>query len=245
MSHDALVGADISTATTDTGIITVDSAVPVGRTVTAAVVWESGTGTIPAVSSVTDSRGNTWTVDKTAGAAGNTTVAAMLARARITTALQVNDQISIVIGENRVRWAMQADSFDDVNASSPLDKTAANNNPGNNTALSSGVTTATAQAYELCVAVFGFGQGRTVTIPTGDGWAGTAKVETNAGSTDRGLQVIYKYTAATGTQEGTLTVSPGSTYTGLIATYKATAPAPAGSAGPPLRRPQLRNLLIR
>lgn len=242
MTHEALVGADISTATTNTGIITVDSVVPVGRTVTAAVVWESGAGTIPSVTSVTDSRGNTWTVDKTAGGAGNTTVAAMLARTRVATQLEIGDQITIVIGENRVRWAMQADSFDDVDAS-PLDKTAANNNPGNSASLSSGVTAATVQAYELAVAAFGFGQGRTVTIPAG--WSGTAKVETSAGSTDRALQVIYKYTAATGTQEGTLTLSSGSTYTGLISTYKATAAAPAGTAGPPLRRPQLRNLLIR
>ncbi|GAA4226114.1 hypothetical protein GCM10022254_10030 [Actinomadura meridiana] len=242
MSHDALVGADTSTATTDTGVITVDSAVSTGKTVTAAVVWESGAGTIPTVSSVTDTRGNTWTVDKSAGGGGNATVATMIARARIATALQVGDTITIVIGENRVRWAMQADAFDDVDAS-PLDKTAANNNPGNSAALSSGVTAATAQAYELAVAVFGFGQGRTTTIPAG--WSGTAKVETTAGSTDRALQVIYKYTAATGTQEGTLTLSSGSTYTGLIATYKATAVAPATKAGPPRRRPQLRNLLIR
>lgn len=245
MSHEALLDTTVVEAASATGVLTVGSTVPVGRTVYAAAVWESGAGTIPPITSVTDDRGNTWTVDKTSGGSGNGTVAAMLARARVTTQLEIGDEITVLLGETRTRWALQGDSFDDVNATSPLDKTAANNNPGSASSLSSGTTTATAQAYELAIAVFGFGPGRTVTIPTGAGWAGTAKVETNAGSTDRAMQVIYKYTAATGTQEGTLTLSSASTYTGLVATYKATAAVPAGDAGPPLRRPQLRNLLVR
>lgn len=243
MSHDALVDTNTVAADSATGTLTAGAAVPVGRTIIVATLWESGAGTIPAVSSVTDDRGNTYAVDVTAGAAGNTTVALMLARGRVTTQLEAGDDITVTIGETRSRWCLQADSFDDVNASSPLDKSKANNNPGSSASMSSGVTTATAQAYELLVAAFGLGVGRTITIPAG--WTGTAVVETSTTNPNRALQVIYKYTSATGTQEGTISVNSASTYAGLIATYKATAPTPAGSAGPPLRRPQLHNLLVR
>lgn len=242
MSHEALLDTNVVESASGTGTLTTGSVVPTGRTVTVAVVWESGAGTVP-TATVTDDRSNTYTVDVPAGANGNTTVALAIARGRVTTQLEIGDDITVTLdGETRTRWALQADSFDDVDAS-PLDETASNNNPGSATALSSGTTATTAQAYELAIAAFGLGAGRDITIP--EGWSGTASVETNAGSTDRALQVIYKYTSATGTQEGTLTIDPASTYAGCIATYTATEISTDTSAPPPGLRAQYRNLLIR
>jgi hypothetical protein len=119
----------------------------------------------------------------------------------------------------------QLDDFDDVNTT-PLDASAHNDNPGSSASLSSGTTAATAQTYELSYAAFGFGlpAARTVTIPSG--WAGSAQVATAAGSANRGLQAIWRYTAATGTQQGTITLDAASVYCGAIATYKATSTAP-------------------
>ncbi|HWB35991.1 MAG TPA: hypothetical protein VHA75_08200 [Rugosimonospora sp.] len=170
-----------------------------------------------------DTGGNTWTITPDVSANAGTTVAVAVLRARITTALDTGDTITVTIsGDARGRWAMQADAFDDLDAS-PLDKTASNT-PGSSASLSSGVTAATAQATELVYALFGFGANRTPTIP--GGWTGGTKVETSAGSGDRGLQVIHKYVTSVGTQEGTLTLSSGSTYAGAIATYTYTPTDP-------------------
>jgi hypothetical protein len=228
MTHVATIGTATAITAVSSLAIPVTAAVPTGRTVIGAVAWESTAGTIPTISSITDSRGNTWTVtpDAAAGGASNVTVATVIIRARITTALQAGDTVTVTISSGtRTRWVAQLDHFDDVNTS-PLDKTAHNDNPGSSTALSTGATTATAQNYELLVAAFAFGlpAARTVTIP--GGWSGGAQVATAAGSTNRALQLVWQYSAATGTQQGTITLDAASTYCGAIATYKATSLAP-------------------
>jgi hypothetical protein len=225
MAHIATIGTATATTAVSSLAITLTAGAASGHTVVGAVVWESSSGTIPGVS-VTDSRGNTWAADVSAGAGGNVTVACAIIRARVATALQAGDTVTITItGGTRNRWAAQLDDFDDVNTT-PLDVTAHNDNPGSSTALSSGTTAATVQAYELDYAVFGFAlpSARTVTIPAG--WSGSAQVATAAGSANRGLQAIWRYTAATGTQQGTITLDQASTYCGAIATYKATSLAP-------------------
>lgn len=220
----------VATATQNSGAtskaITVPVAVPTGRTLSIACVWESAAAALPTITSVVDSRGNTYSATPDSGINAGTTVSAALLRGRITTALQIGDTITITIGSSRARWAVEINEFDDPVAS-PLDKTATNA-PASSVTLSSGVTAATAQADELVVAAFGFGSGRTITIPPG--WSGGAKVESSAGSGDRGLQVIHRYISAIGTQEGTLTLSTASTYAGVIATYKIPAAPPPSTA---------------
>ena len=51
-------------------------------------------------------------------------------------------------------------------------------------------------------------------------------VATTAGATNRGLQVIWRYTSTVGAESGTVTLDQASTYCGLIAAYKATSLAP-------------------
>lgn len=227
MGHVARIGTGTVSSGSSTGAITLTAGAAIGETVVVGLGWESGVGAIPTITSVVDDAGNTYTVDRTAGGAGNSTVAVALARAGVTSALDVGDTITVTIsGGTRARWALVAESFDDVAASSPLDKTAAVDN-GNDSSLTSGTTAATTQADELLVALWGFGQGRTVTIP--DGWSGGAKVESAAGSSDRAVQLIYRYVTSTGTQEGTLGIAPSGVYAGLIATYRVDAPSASGS----------------
>jgi len=209
-------------ASTTTSTLTLSSGVSSGHTLMAAVCWEASAGTLPTISSVVDSRGNTWTTTPDVSALAGTTLAVAILRARVTTALLTGDTITITLSASRSRWAWQVDDFDDVNTS-PKDQTASNS-PGSSASLSSGTTTATAQAYELLYAVYGFGTGRTVTIPAG--WSGGAQVATSAGSTDRAMQAVWKYANATGTQQSTLTLSSASTYAGGIVTDKATSLTP-------------------
>lgn len=214
----------VENAATATSTVSVTAAVPTGHTLIGVICWESSAGSVPTITSVTDSRGNTWTTTPDVSVNAATTLAVAIIHARVTTALQAGDTITITIsGGTRSRWCTQIDEFDDVNATTPKDKSASNA-PGSSAALSSGVTTATAQAYELLYAAFGFGSGRTVTIPAG--WSGGAQVVTSAGSTERALQAVWKYATATGTQESTLTLNSASTYGGVISTYKATALEP-------------------
>ena len=229
MGHVRILATATVNAAATSRAITVPFAVPVGHTLIIACVWESASAAVPGISSVTDSRGNTYTTTPDASINAGTTVSCAILRGRITTALQVNDTITITIGSSRSRWAIEINQFDDIIASSPLDKTATNA-PASTDHLSSGVTAATAQASEVAIAVFGFGGGRTVTDL--GGWSGGAKVETSAGSTDRGLQVVHRYVSTTGTQEGTIIISSASTYAAAIATYKVPAlPVVAGGWG--------------
>lgn len=227
MAHLGTIGTATASTSVDSLAITLTAGAPVGATVLVGLAWESAAGTVPTIASVVDSRGNTYTTTPDVSADAGTTVAVAVLRARVTGELLAGDTITVTIsGETRSRWAAQADAYDDVDVA-PLDKTASNT-PGSDSALSSGVTSATSQAYELVYALFGFGGGRTVTLDPG--WTGGPKVESSAGSGDRGLQVIHKYVTAVGTQEGTISLSSSSTYAGAIATYTATP------ADPPVAR---------
>lgn len=215
------IGIGTVTAANTVGAVTLTAGARVGQTVVGAIAWESSGGTIPTISSVVDSRGNTWTTDVSAGGAGNTTVAVAIFRTRVTTALQVGDTITVTLSASRIRWAMQYDAFDEP-LPSALDKTAVNNNPGSDTNLVSGTTAAITQPFELVYAAFAMGVGRGPVIPAG--WQGSASVETAVGSTDRALQVIYQFTSAAGAQQAPLTLTTASTYAAGVATYKAWAP---------------------
>jgi hypothetical protein len=233
MPHAALIGTGVVNANNTVGAVTLTSAVPAGYTVCGAIAWESAAASIPTISSVVDSRGNSWSADILAGGAGNATAACGIFQARITTALQVGDTITVTLSASRSRWAMQYDSFDDLLVS-PLDKTAHNDNPGSSASLDTGTTASTTQPYELVYGAFGFNSARTATIPAG--WFGTAQVNTSAGSSDRAVQAIYRYTAATGTQQGTATLDTAGIYAACAATYKGwvagRAPmVPAGAVG--------------
>lgn len=234
-----LLGTSTVTTGTTTGSVSVGSAVPAGAFIVLTVAWSNDTATIPTITSVTDSRGNSYTVDASAGTA-NATVSCVIITAPVTTALQSGDTITVTISANRQRWVLQADSFTGVGA---VDKTAANHAPASSTAMSTGVTAATTSADELVIACFGFGRGSGATSTLDAGWSGGSMVTTAAGSVDRALQMGYRTVSATGTQQGTATLTVAAAYAGCIATFAVTS-TPASA---PLRglRPQLRNLLVR
>lgn len=222
MAHTALVGTGTQTASSLTGTITVSSAVPAGQTVLGGVCWESAAGSIPAGISVSDTRGNSWTVDSSAGGASNVTDAIAHFRTRVTTGIQVGDAITIAITTaTRNRWAMQADAFDDINTT-PVDQTATPVNNASSTSMAAGPTGALAQAYELAYAVFGFNAARTATVSAP--WSATGQVNTAAGSNDRAVQCEYQYTASTSALSSAASLNTSSVYCATLVTYKATAP---------------------
>lgn len=238
MTDHALLGTNTVTTGSTTGGVTIGSAVPAGSLVALTVAWSNDTAAVPTISGTTDTRSNAYTVNASAGA-GNSTVSCAIITSLLTTGLQAGDTITATISANRLRWCLQADSFTGIGA---VDKTAANDNPGSSAAMSTGTTAATTTANELLIACFGFGRGGLATCTLGAGWSGGSYVTTAAGSVDRALQMGYKTVSATGTQEGTATLSVASAYAGCIATYALTSTATSAPLPP---RPYRRHLLIR
>lgn len=219
--HAATVGRAIANANTTSLAVTITRPVAVGHTLLMGLVWEAAAGSVPTISSIVDSRSNTWTTTPDDSTFGGTTVAAAIVRARVTTALVPGDTVTVTISAARSRWAAQIDQFDDL-ASSPLD--AHTHNAGTATSLSTGTTGATVAQAELVYCVFGFPSARGPSAPAG--WGGGPVLETTAGSTDRALQSTWLYVSATGTQQGTLTLASSGAYAAAIATYKVNIPRP-------------------
>lgn len=210
-------------ASATTSTLTFTTGVLAGHTLIGVVAWESSAASVPTISSIVDSRGNTWTTTPDVSINSDGTVAIAVIRARVTTAFQAGDTVTITISLSRSRWAWQVDEFDDINATTPKNVTATSSGSGTN--LTTGTTSATAQAYELVYAAFGFPAGRSPTVPSGWSSSGSS-VETSAGSSDRAALAAWKYTSATGTQAGSLTLASSGTWAGAIAAYKATSVSP-------------------
>lgn len=218
MPHQGRLGTATAEESQTSTAIPVGQAVPAGHTVLGAVAWSQDSASIPAITSVTDSRGNAYTVDAAAGA-GNSTASCSIFRARVATALQSGDSITVTISSPRIRWCLQADAFDDLIAA-PLDRTAANDTPASSSSLSTGTTLPTQQAKELAYAAFAFGRGGDQDITGVGGWNAGPQVATAAASARRGLQVAHVYLDAAGAVEGTATTDAATTYSGCVATYR-------------------------
>lgn len=217
MVYQYRLGTNTVIASNTVGTIPVGSAVPVDYTVIISLAWDNGTTSIPTISSVTDGRSNTYTTTSSAGT-GNSTVSDMILSSKLTTALQAGDTITVTIGAARVRWCLEASAFGSVGA---FDQNAANHNATNTSSgsLTTNASGSTTYPSELVVAAFGFGTGRTITVP--GGWTATGtSVETAAGATDRALQTIFTTVSTTGAQTGTLTISPNSVYTANLSTFQ-------------------------
>jgi len=218
MGYETRLDATTVESSDTEGVLTVGSAVPAGDTVLGAVVWSQDAPSIPTVSSIVDSRGNTYVVDVGAGT-GNSTASCVIFRGTIETALQIGDTITVTIAQARVRWALAADRVSGL-ADDPLDKTAATD-VGSSSSLSTGTTAATAQDDEFLYAAFAFGRGSDQDISAvGSGWTATAQVNTTSGTVKRGLLVAHRTVSATGAQEGTATATGTTVYSACIATYK-------------------------
>lgn len=218
MGHRGRLGTNTVESAGGVGTIPVGQPVPVGQTVLGAVVWSQDSTSLPTVSSITDSRSNSYAIDVPAGA-GNSTASCVILRGTITTPLQVGDAITVTIGGTRQRWCLQADAFDDL-LSSPLDRAAATDT-GSSASLVTGTTAATQQPYELAYAAWGFGRGSSQNVTNVGGWNSDPQVNTTSGTVQRGLQVAHIYLTSTGAVQGTATMSASTTYAGCVATYRA------------------------
>jgi hypothetical protein len=166
------------------------------------------------VNSVTDSRGNTWTIEQQLN--NGTTVKAARAYAQVGTALQVGDTITVTLSASSQRWSVVAYYFTGLVSSGPLDKTASAT--GSSTSPSVGPSATTTQADELVLACYG----TTTDAATAYG-SNTliAQQVTAAGSTERRIVSTYRIVSSTGTQSASATLASSQLWVALLGTYKA------------------------
>lgn len=223
------IGSTIVQTTSNSFQINVTTALSTGNTIIGAIASENNAGHAPALT-ITDVRGNTYTIDRQMVDVNNNTVTVTIFSARVTSALSVNDKITVSNGsETRTRWLATVQAFDDIIAGTRVDKTASN--AAASSSFSSGTTAATTDPTELVYAAFGFG---VRTFTPGSGFTASAQVATTVGSADRALNSEWQYVAITGPQTATATASSSVTYAGAIVTYKASSAnqAPTANAGP-------------
>ena len=219
------LGSSLTSSSANHITLTITNAAPTGDTVVVAAGQAGST-----LSTVSDSRGNSYTVDRTT--VSNNSAAVAVASTRLTTALQSGDTITATFAatSSATRGIVAAD-FSGLGTVSPwVDATASGTGTG--LAPSAGPSGTSQAAPELVIGAFSdatmpFGVGATFTPTspyTSAGDAGTA------GSAMR-LHLTYNIATATGTftAAGTLNSRQAQYWSATLASYK----PPAGDTTPP------------
>jgi hypothetical protein len=218
----------------DTGAITPNSATTAGNSIAATVAhaipagqdaWVVvGSNMNPSVTSVTDSQGNTWTVDQQRATTGGAKSMTAVAHARITTALSPGDTITAHLSlspPTRYISGMAAQGVQaggvDVSASAE----------GTSTGPDSGATATTSQASELAVGSATIGLSTDALSPGSDGHGHNA---TNIDhrvvgtSNQRAFGAEYVVLNATEAAHATFSSSASGQWGAAVATYKVMPP---------------------
>lgn len=217
----AALGSNTNKTTGTTVTATTGAAVPVGATVI--VVWAADnlSATTPTLSSVTDTKTNTYTVIANVGSGSATAAAgqvAAIAISKITTALTATDTISAVASSaSTVVKAMDAAYFNGLGTRVRATTATA-------TGSSTGPTVTYASGLNGDV-VIGFIANQDNTQPTGDSdttngsWAllGGVSSTGGAGGTNISIYSQYKILTADGSQTYNVTITNGQWSIGAIA----------------------------
>jgi chitodextrinase len=209
----------LGTATAATSGTTVALTVPaggvaVGRTV---VVWTGMSSRTLNLTSITDSRGNAYTVDLSVKHASSS-VSNFIGSARIATALQAGDQITVGFsGSSSIRLVAAAE-FSGVASASRVDRTAGTN--GTSTTPSSPTTAATSQPAELVVGGFGANASSSVGFTPAAPFTALTAASATAGTTSRSIYREFQIVGATGAYRANGTLTSNTQWTAGIVTYR-------------------------
>lgn len=198
-------------------VVTLTAGAPAGALVAVAI----GHATNNAIAGVTDSRGNTYAIDKAVGASA---INAVVATSILATPLVAGDTLTITTAGAIGARCWDVEAFAGLLAS-PLDQTAGATGSG----TTPGATTpATTQADELVLAVVGINAA--TSFAAGSGYTLLTSLQ-NPGSNSIALGVAYKVASATGTQTASGALGASTTWAIAVGTYKLGAGAAlAGSS---------------
>ena len=188
------------------------------------IVIAAGGSSSAVISSVADSKGNTYQVDDTEATYG---FAGSVATAIAATALVSGDTITITYSASVTFRTACAYEFSGAATASWLDKVvSAGDASGTSSAPDSGLTATTAQADELIFAAFTF---LTVTI-SAEG-SGYSALGGRGGGGGRQVDAAYKIVSSTGTYKADCTLSGNSNWNAICVTIKAAAAGQTISLG--------------
>jgi PKD repeat protein len=212
-----VVGADAVSSSTFSLSVPSGVSTVVGRHLVVAYLF-SGAGTNK-VTSIADSRGNTYTINAVRANAGTTGLMVVVASAKITAALVAGDSITVTQNVESTYHAMQVYEFDNFDPTSWVDKTTTGSASG--TAVSTATTTA---ANETLFAAVGFGD-TTATLASASDWNDAAKVEAS-GAKRKSLAVAAKDVAATGAYAYAGTLSASEQWVAALVSFKTVSTSP-------------------
>jgi PKD repeat protein len=218
------VGADAVSASTFSLTVPAGVSTVAGRHLVVAYLF-SGAGT-DSVTSVSDTEHNTYAVNAVRGNAGTTGLKAVVASARITTALVAGDTVTVTQNVASTYHAMQVYEFDNFAPTAWADKTASGSASG--TAVSTASTPATAQPDETLFAAVGFGD-TTATLASAAGWSDSAKVEAS-GAKRKSLAVAVRDVAVTGAFAYAGDLSASEQWVAALVTFKTVGGGGGGTA---------------
>jgi PKD repeat protein len=226
------IGASAVSASTFSLTVPAGVGTVVGRHLVVAYLFSGGsTGQ---VTSITDSRGNAYTINAVRINSGATGLTVVVASAKVTAALVAGDQVTVTQNANTTYHLMQVYEFDNFATTSWADKSATGNSSG--TAVSTAPTPATAQPDETLFAAVGFGD-TAATLTSASGWSDSAQVEAS-GTKLKSLAVAVKDVSATGAYAYSGGLSTSEQWVAALVTFKtvqgggAVAPTASFSAAP-------------
>jgi PKD repeat protein len=215
-----VVGADAVSASTFSLTVPAGVSTTVGRHLVVAYLF-SGAGT-NAVTGITDTKGNTYSIDATKKNVGTTGLLVVVASAKVTAALGPGDKVTVTQNAITTYHLMQVYEFDNFDPTSWVDKTATASSSG--TAVSTASTATTAQANETLFAAVGFGD-TTASLTSASGWSDGAKVEAS-GTKIKGLGAAARDVSATGAYAYAGTLSASEQWVAALVTYRTVAAPP-------------------
>lgn len=173
----------------------------------------TGAATIATPSGVTDSKGNTYTVDNTLVGA----LAISVARSILATPLVAGDTITVTWAASTTLLIVDSAEFSGVSAT-PLDATASLSG-GATTSLDGGTTATLAQAKEVAFGAFSV-QGATGGSTPGAGWTELNDLTVGSGGSQRALVWEYQIVNSTAAVDATATIVTAHSHVGTTTTYK-------------------------
>jgi PKD repeat protein len=215
-----VVGADAVSASTFSLTVPAGVSTTVGRHLVVAYLF-SGAGT-NAVTGITDTKGNTYSINAVKKNNGTTGLLVVVASAKVTAALGPGDKVTVTQNAITTYHLMQVYEFDNFDPTSWVDKTATASSSG--TAVSTASTATTAQTNETLFAAVGFGD-TTASLTSASGWSDAAKVEAS-GTKIKGLGVAARDVSATGAYAYAGTLSASEQWVAALVTFRTVAAAP-------------------
>jgi PKD repeat protein len=217
-----VVGADAVPASTFSLTVPSGVSTTVGRHLVVAYLF-SGAGT-NAVTAISDTRGNTYTINATKKNSGATGLLVVVASAKVTAALAPGDKVTVTQNAQTTYHLMQVYEFDNFDPTSWVDKSATGSSTG--TAVSTAPTSTTAQADETLFAAVGFGD-TSASLTSASGWSDAAKVEAS-GTKIKGFGVAARDVSATGAYAYAGTLSASEEWVAVVVTFKTVVTSPGG-----------------